>query len=523
MDAPAPLALRLSNLSKTFGGQKALDQVALDVAQGEVHGLLGQNGSGKSTLIKVLAGFHPPDAGSLLQVCGVDVPLPLAAGAFRLHRMSFVHQHLGLIPGLTALENLLINRLARRHAWAINWRAEHRKAIRQFESYGVPIDPGALVSDLPPVERALLAIVRAAGELSAGDGAGNGLLILDEPTPFLPKRDVEQLFRLVRSIVATGASAIFVSHDVDEVMEITDRATILRDGRVAAKLDSKTATKRDFVQAIVGRQLLATTPPRLAEAQAPSHIVIQGLCGGSIVDLSLAAGRSEVIGLTGLIGSGYDEVCYLLYGAKRATQGQLAIGKRHVALPAISPKLAIEQGIVLIPGDRATAGVIDVLPVSDNVTMPVLGSRFRPWMLDRRAMVRRAGSLGETFEVRPANPTLPMSALSGGNQQKVVLAKWFQQKPVMILLDEPTQGVDIGARQNVFSHIAKAALEGATVLCASSDYEQLAAICSRVLIFSGGRVVASLAGAEISKDAIAERCLFSAAPVTAEGNMADVA
>ena len=228
-----PLALHLSGLSKTFGGQKALDDVSLDVRQGEVHGLLGQNGSGKSTLIKVLAGFHQPDAGSRLAIRGTEVPLPLAPGAFRHYRMSFVHQHLGLIPALTVVENLLIGRLAGQHAWAINWAAERRRARARFESYGIDIDPAAAVATLPPVQRALLAIVRAAGEMSDDAGEGNGLLILDEPTPFLPKQDVQQLFRLMRRVVATGASAIFVSHDVDEVMDITDRATVLRDGRVA--------------------------------------------------------------------------------------------------------------------------------------------------------------------------------------------------------------------------------------------------------------------------------------------------
>ena len=514
------LALHLYDLSKTFGGQKALDRVSLEVRQGEVHGLLGQNGSGKSTLIKVLAGFHPPDAGSRLQISGTDVPLPLAPGAFRHYRMSFVHQHLGLIPALTVVENLLIGRLAGAQAWAINWPAERRRARKRFERYGIDIDPGAAVSTLPPVQRALLAIVRAAGEMSEGNGEGGsnsgGLLILDEPTPFLPKQDVQQLFRLMRSIVATGASAIFVSHDVDEVMDITDRATVLRDGRVAALLDSKAATRQDFVEAIVGRRLSASTPPA-PQPRGPEHVAIDGLTGGGVRDFGLSAGACEIIGLTGLIGSGYDDVCHLLYGSRRAGRGTLAMGGRNIALPAITPRSAIAAGIVLIPGDRANSGVIGMLPVSDNVTMPVLGSVFRAWMLDRGGMVSRARDIGHTFEVRPPDPTLPMSALSGGNQQKVVLGKWFQQKPQLILLDEPTQGVDIGARQTVFTHIRAAAAAGAVVLCASSDYEQLATLCGRVLIFSAGQVVASLEGADISKEAIAEACLGSA-----EGRMAYV-
>jgi len=509
--APRP-ALHLSNLSKTFGGQKALDGVDLAVAEGEVHGLLGQNGSGKSTLIKVLAGFHAPDPGSRLAVCGVDVPLPLAPGAFRRHRMSFVHQHLGLVPSLSVLENLMAGRLAERHDWAIDWRGERRRALARFAAFGIPLDPDRRVADLAPVERALLAILRAAGEIEgeAGAGAaGNGLLVLDEPTPFLPKADVAQLFGLVRRVVARGASVVFVSHDVDEVMEITDRATVLRDGRVAATLETRTATKSDFIEAIVGRRL-ATADAPLAPAAARGHLRVRGLDGGMVRGFALDAGAGEVVGLTGLIGSGYDEVPYLLYGARPATRGTLALGREGADLRGFSPRAALARGIVLIPADRAYAGVIGPLPVVDNVTMPTLGTTLRRWLLDRRSLVGRAEALGRRFEVRPADAALPIAALSGGNQQKVVLAKWFQTAPKLILLDEPTQGVDIGARQTVFRHIAEAAAGGATVLCASSDYEQLAAIASRVLIFAGGRVVAALEGAEISKDAIAERCLGAA-------------
>jgi len=281
--APAPAAaipaLRLWNLSKTFGGQKALDNASLEIASGEVHGLLGQNGCGKSTLIKILAGFHAPDPGSRLEIGGADVALPLAPGEFRKHRMSFVHQHLGLIPSLTTLENLLLGRLAEREAWAISWVAERRAARRLFANYAIDLDPEARVADITPVERALLAIVRAISEMNDGGGVGAGLLVLDEPTPFLPKRDVDRLFQLVRAIVAKGASVIFVSHDVDEVMEITDRATVLRDGKVAAMIDTRAATKADFIEAIVGRKLTAMTPPAPLVARGPSHAVVHNLSG----------------------------------------------------------------------------------------------------------------------------------------------------------------------------------------------------------------------------------------------------
>jgi ribose transport system ATP-binding protein len=509
--AAAPVAaLRLWDLSKTFGGQKALDRASLEIAPSEVHGLLGQNGSGKSTLIKILAGFHAPDSGSRLEIGGADVALPLAPGEFRRYRISFVHQHLGLIPSLTVLENLLLGRLAERDAWAINWSAERRAARAHFASYDVDLDPEARVADITPVERALLAIVRAVTEMSVEGGAGAGLLVLDEPTPFLPKRDVDRLFQLVRAVVAKGASVVFVSHDVDEVMEITDRATVLRDGKVAATIDTRTATKGDFIEAIVGRKLAAMTPPAPLTTRGPSHAVVHNLSGGTIEGFSLDLAAGEVVGVTGLIGSGYDEIPYLIYGARAARGGTLDIGGRGVELSNIKPADAIRHGVVLVPADRANAGVIGPLPVADNITMPTLALRFRRWMLRRRAMAAEAAEMSRRFEVRPADPAMLMASLSGGNQQKVVLAKWFQMAPKLILLDEPTQGVDIGARQTVFRHIASAASAGAAVLCASSDYEQLAAICSRVLIFAAGRVIAILEGAEINKEAIAERSLGGA-------------
>jgi ribose transport system ATP-binding protein len=500
-------ALRLWDLSKTFGGQKALDRASLEIAPGEVHGLLGQNGSGKSTLIKILAGFHAPDPGSRLEIGGADVALPLAPGEFRKYRISFVHQHLGLIPSLTVLENLFLGRLAEREAWAINWSAERRAARALFASYDINIDPDARVADIAPVERALLAIVRAITEMNEAGGAGAGLLVLDEPTPFLPKRDIDRLFQLVRAVIAKSASVIFVSHEVDEVMEITDRATVLRDGKVAATIETGAATKADFIEAIVGRKLAAVTPPMASAVRGPSHAVVHNLSGGTIEGFSLDLAAGEVVGVTGLIGSGYDEIPYLIYGAREARGGTLDIGGRGVELTKIRPRDAIRHGVVLVPADRANAGVIGTLPVADNVTMPTLASRFRWWMLRRRAMTAEAGEMGRRFEVRPADPTMTVASLSGGNQQKVVLAKWLQMAPKLILLDEPTQGVDIGARQTVFRHIASAASAGAAVLCASSDYEQLAAICSRVLIFAAGRVIAILEGAEINREAIVERSL----------------
>jgi ribose transport system ATP-binding protein len=504
----AASALRVENLSKHFGGSQALSRVTIDIRRGEVHGLLGQNGSGKSTFIKILAGFHQPDPGASLLVGSERAELPLPPGAFRKLGIAFVHQHLGLVPSMTVLENLLVIEHATESRWRIHWRQQEKRAKALFGRFGLSIDPSAPVERLSSVERALFAIVRAFDQLERTSDTATRLLILDEPTPFLPAQDVQKLFALVRAIVAEGASVLFVSHDIDEVTEITDRITVLRDGRVAGSLVTRECRKSDIVELIVGRAVdLSARPP--AHAHGRELLVVNSLKGRGVSDFSMRVQESEVVGLTGLIGSGYDDVVNLCFGAKQAKAGTLALDGTVHQLEAMTPHIAVRAGIVLIPGDRHTAGIVPNLSVTDNVTLPILGQFNGGWLLSRRAMRTQTRELNETFDVRPRGPDTLMSALSGGNQQKVVLSKWFQIQPRLVLLDEPTQGVDIGAREQVFGEIRKMAATGAAVVCASSDHEQLAAICDRVLVLSRGRVVASLEGAAISKTAIAEACYIN--------------
>ena len=518
-DTSAP-ALFAEHVSKTFGGENALNDVAFTVAPREVHGLLGQNGSGKSTLIKILAGFHAPDPGASLQIFGRPVQLPLAPGRFRGLGLAFVHQHLGLIPSLTVLENLLLGELATRAGAYINWARERQRAREVFARFDLNLDPSVKVEDLPQVERALLAIVRAFDDIRGERAMHNtpGILFLDEPTPFLPKAGVSKLFELVRGIVNEGASVIFVSHDVDEVLEITDRATILRDGRVAGTLETASALHADFVELIIGRRIEAFQAEAHDLRGAEVDVAVSGMTGGSVVSLSVDLHRGEVLGLTGLIGSGFDEVPYLVFGASRATSGTLKLHDKTYDLPNMSPQQAIEGGVALLPGDRLGTAGIGELTLTDNLTLPVLSSFHGPAGLNRRSMRRRAAELGKQFDVRPNLPEMELESLSGGNQQKVLLAKWMQTSPSLMLLDEPTQGVDVGARQQVFGAIRDVAEQGTVVVCASTDYGQLAAICDRVLIFARGRVVRELVGSDVTKDRIAEQTLLS----LASGDQGDV-
>ncbi len=503
------MGLQALHFSKTFGGHRALDDVSLEVRKGEVHGLLGQNGCGKSTLIKILAGYHHPDPGAELIVGGRAVPLPLPSGRSQALGISVVHQHLGLIPSLSVVENLELTRLSASREMAISWSSKRARAAETFARYGLAIDPALPVGQLAAVERAMVAIVRAVEDLGASGEERSGVLILDEPTPFLPKRDVQLLFDLVRKIVAEGASVLFVSHDIDEVREITDRATVLRDGRKTGTVETSACSRQDIIELIVGRKMTESTQAPPLAVSAPPRISIGGLSGGSVRDFDLSLRAGEVVGITGLLGSGFEQVVYLLYGAMTASSGTLTVDGRSSEIARHVPAASIRDGMVLIPGDRNQNAAIGVLPIEDNVTMPLLGSRLASWNVRRAAMRKLALQLGEAFGVSPNRPHQPLSSLSGGNAQKVVLAKWLQTDPKLILLDEPTQGVDVGARELVFEAIRKATAGGASVVCASSDYEQLAILCNRVLVFADGGVVRTLDGPMVTKDQIARSCLES--------------
>jgi ribose transport system ATP-binding protein len=302
---------------------------------------------------------------------------------------------------------------------------------------------------------------------------------------------------------------IFVSHDIDECMAITDRATVLRDGRVAGTLVTRGSSHGDFVELIVGRRVTAYHVEHGAHTGAAIDIAVEGLSGGTVQDFSIELRAGEIVGLTGLIGSGFGDVPYLLYGATPARTGHLVIDGHRRAVAHIDPARAQGIGLALLPSDRLGSAGVGGLPVTDNVTLPVLGQFLKRVALDRRGMVRRARELGATYDVRPNHPEMTLDSLSGGNQQKVLLAKWLQTGPHLLLLDEPTQGVDVGARQQIYQAIDEASAKGMTVLCASTDYEQLAQICDRVMIFARGVVVRQLAGAEISKENIAEQVYVS--------------
>jgi ribose transport system ATP-binding protein len=509
--------LEVRNVSKTFGRARVLDRVSLKVPPGEIHGLLGQNGSGKSTLIKILSGFHEPDSGGELWVRGDPVRLPLRAGEFHRLGLSFVHQDLALIPSLSVTENLFAGTLARSERRTIRWSRARLRARDVFARYGVRLDPRAQVSELNGTDRALLAIVRAMEELrgAAGHNEGSTVLVLDEPTAFLPRAGVELLFDLVRAIAGDGAGVLFVTHDLEEVLELTDRATVLFNGRVAGTVNTAETNAHQLVELIVGRRLELLEPQPTPHAGGTVAIRVDGASGKLLREASFDIREGEIVGVAGLVGAGFEEIPYIVFGAAASAGGRVQIGDQIHDLSRMTPARAMAAGMGLIPADRAADGSVGTLSVADNVTMATLGSYQGRVKLDRRALSRSARELGERFDVRPNDPSMAYSALSGGNQQKVLLAKWFERRPSLLLLHEPTQGVDVGARYQIYAMVREAAAGGAAVLCASSDYEQLAMLCDRVLVFGRGRLVGELAGEHVTKDRITAECLATATERTA--------
>lgn len=514
--AATPL-LSLRNLSKSFGGVQALSGVDLDIAPGEIHGLLGTNGSGKSTLVKVLAGVHAPDPGGSLHLKGRKVALPLRAGAFRKLGLSFVHQNLGLIPSLSVLENLRMAAILEAPALGVDWKAQRRAASAAIERFGLAFALDRRVDDLSPVDRALLAILRAFEDLKADDAEGGGVMLLDEPTPFLPAAGVQKLFELMRSIVREGSSAIFISHDVDEILEITDRVTVLRDGRLAGSRATRDARRDDIIELILGRRMETAAASGLApQTDRPPRLQLQGVRGGALdgVDLNIAPG--EVVGLTGLIGSGYADLTEFIFGARRATAGLIELeGERGSELSHVTPRASIERGVAFVPADRGRAGGAARLSVADNMMLPSLDQFFVGGRLRTGRLRRRAAELAAEFEVKPSRPDLPdltFDALSGGNAQKVIIARWLSRSPRLLLLDEPTQGVDVGTRRQIFEALRAGAAGGMSVVVASTDADQLAAICDRVVIFRRGRIQQVLTAPGLTKDLIASACYADADP-----------
>jgi ABC-type sugar transport system ATPase subunit len=502
--------LSVGRLSKTFPGLKALDDVSLAVSAGEIVALVGQNGSGKSTLVKLLAGVHQPDPGSAIELAEVD------GKPVGLH---FIHQDLGLIGQLSTIENLdLGNELGRRALLPAPVRAERRRAEALIAGFGGSFDVRAPVDSLTAAERTIVAIARALD----GWDHDNNVLVLDEPTASLHGDEVQRLFVAVRRVAERGAGVIFISHRLDEVIEFADRVVVLRDGRRIADVARGGYDHDDLVELIVGAVLASVDADAVARTAGEAVLRARGIAGRTIRELDLDLAAGEILGISGVLGSGREEIAQILFGATRGAVEKLEVGGRDVG--QLDPRRAIAAGIAYVPGDRHRRGAVMRMTARENLTLPHLRPLRRRLFgsLDQGAERREAKRWVDRVALRPAEPERALELFSGGNQQKVVLAKWLRNDPKVLLMDEPTQGVDVGSKAGIFELIANAAAAGAGVLVCSSDTKELALICDRVMVMREGRAVAELRHPELSEAEMVRAGLGDDAPSEGRTDAHDV-
>jgi ribose transport system ATP-binding protein len=494
-------ALHVAQLSKTFAGTRALIGVDLDVRAGEIHALVGGNGSGKSTLVKLLAGVYKADPGG--RIGDTDAARWDAAHA-HASGMRFVHQNPAVFGELTVAENIAIGPgFPTGVGGRIKWRELHASTQKLIDRYHIRATPATPVRALNPADRTMVAVARALADQDTDrDSARPAILVLDEPTTALPETDIVVLLAALRRCSEVGQTILYVSHRIDEVLSFADRLTVLRDGRVVTTAATAELTEAAVVESIAGRAF--AHEPRASGGHATDEVVldVRGLSGGPLHSVDLRVHRGEVVGVAGLLGSGRTELLQTIFGARPAASGEIRIGGRPVRFR--SPADAIAAGVVYVPEDRPAEAVFSPMSVRENISAGGVARYFARLRLQHGWEQRDAVDAMRAFLVRAASDRAPLATLSGGNQQKVVLARWLSRKPTVLLLDEPTQGVDVGARQEIYALVRRAAASGAAVVVVSNDFSELVRLSDRAVVLRGGRIVAERVGDELDSHRLTE-------------------
>jgi inositol transport system ATP-binding protein len=490
--------LRMAGISKRFPGVQALADVSFEVAAGEVHALLGENGAGKSTLLKILSGAQRPDSGSIeFQGRPVELPTPHAA---QRQGIVTIYQEFTLVPHLTIAENVFIGREPRR-AGFVHWRAMAARTREITGRLGLDLDPHALVRDLSVAEQQMVEIARALSMESR-------LIVMDEPSAALSSTEVAKLFRIIRDLRAQGLSIIFVTHRLDEVKEVCDRFTVLRDGRWVGDGRVAETTVPEIIRLMVGRAVDSLFQRRAAGAAGEVALEVVGLTRrgdaqdphATVLDnVSLTARRGEILGLAGLMGAGRTELARAIFGADPFDAGEVRIDGAPVTIR--TPRDAIHHGLGLVPEDRKQQALFLALAVNTNISLAALGGLLR-WgtFVDEgaeRALVERYRQM---LNIRMASPDQLVANLSGGNQQKVVLARWLALKPKVLIVDEPTRGIDVAAKVEVHHLLFELAEAGIAVIAISSELPEVLAISDRIVTMCEGRVTGEVAAAGATQE-----------------------
>ncbi|MBS1879396.1 MAG: sugar ABC transporter ATP-binding protein [Actinobacteria bacterium] len=487
--------LAAENVFKHYGGVHALHDAALHVGVGEVHGLIGENGSGKSTFLKILSGQILPDQA---EITLDGEPLPLGKPTLSLASgIATVTQETTLVPDLSVAENIVLGRRAVRRWWGLDRRASRKRAAEVLDRLDLHVDPRTIVNRLRPDEKQMVEIARAISMDAK-------VLILDEPTSSLTDEEVAALFGVVKSLKAHGVSTIFVSHRMKEVFEITDRVTVLRDGKLVAERDTAELDSAGLIELMVGNKLEEKTPPTLSTTSGEvklkvDHLVVPGM----VQDVSFEVGPGEIVGFAGLIGAGRSELLKAIFGLHPTAEGRVELDGAEVL--SHNPRHAMRNGIALVPADRKEQGLILEMSIKENLVMAHTARSWRLGRPPRRREAKEVAQAVESFRVAGAKGRggASIGSLSGGNQQKIVLAKWLATSPQAILLDEPTRGVDVGAKEEIYGLLDDLRSSGSAILVSSSETPELIRLCDRIFVMFRGRIVASMANENASESAIA--------------------
>lgn len=483
---------RLEGVAKHFGGVTAVEGVSFDLLPGEVHALVGENGAGKSTLMKMVAGVHTPDEGSL-EVGGEPVEFSSTREAEEAG-VAMIPQELNLFPELTVAENLFVGRHRPRTRWGgIDWGAMQEEARRRFDTLGVRLEAEAPVKRLSTANRQIVAIARAlVGEARA--------VVMDEPTASLAGEEVRRLFGIIEDLTEHGVGVVYVSHRLNEIFEISDRITVLRDGHHIKTAPASELDAEELVRLMVGRPLNELFVRSKSEPGEVALEVKNLGRSGAFEGVDLQVRRGEIVGLSGLIGAGRTEVAQAIFGIEPADEGEIRIGGERVQIK--SPQVAMERGLFYVPEERQSQGLILPFPIESNITLSILDRVTRLGFLSQSSEREVADKFAGSLSIRGAELSDPVDRLSGGNQQKVVVAKSLAREPSILLLDEPTRGIDVGAKSEIYRLIDDLAKDGKAVLLISSELEEVLSMSDRIVVMREGRVAGELTGEEATQEKI---------------------
>ncbi len=497
--------LRLTHIYKSFAGVHALRDVQFELHPGEVHALLGENGAGKSTLVKVITGVHQPDSGEIYldgQLICLDDPRDATSRG-----ISAIYQELSIFPDLDIAENIFVGRRPTIAGGVVDWRKMYRESEKLLDQLGVHLDLKIKARTLSIAQQQMVEIARALSMNAR-------ILIMDEPTSALTLSEVAELFRIVRSLRDSGTAVLFISHRLEELFEIADRVTVLRDGAYVDTRSMAGVTQDELIRMMVGRQVTDLFPKKEAERGEVALRVRNLSRKGSFEDVSFDLHHGEILGMAGLVGAGRTEVSQAICGVEPATSGTIEIEGRPVEIT--TPQQAMQYGLALVPEDRQHHGLVPPMDITDNITLPRL-PRFtrRGWLRNKEAR-QAAYDSANRMEVKATTVWQKVRELSGGNQQKVVLAKWLSTNPRILILDEPTRGIDIGTKAAVHSLMSDLAAQGMAILMISSELPEVLGMSDRILVMREGRVTGLFERSEATQEKILQAAMQAVEPVSAQ-------